>query len=198
MRYRTLSTTLTWMRGTVGLILVTLAAFPAAAHAAPCKGPTRLQLRWSPSTGAALLSLSATLCDAPPTCGEPGARTAGTMFTKSPIAITITDAAGRSLSSAVDAGAADCGGRCERVNRGGCLGGADIHRLAGSLVRYVVNTRGQTTVVANKIKIPAATRPDLVTPVTVTMTDAGGYTVTAELHKCRVRGSTGATVVSCS
>jgi hypothetical protein len=187
------------MRTTVGFILVSLTVFPAAVHAAPCKGATRLQLRWSPSTGLALLSLSATQCDRPPGCSsEPGARAAGTMFTKSPIAITITDASGHSLSSALDAGAADCGGRCERVNRGGCLGGADVHRLAGSFVRYVVNTLGQTTVVANKVKVPAATRPDLVTPVTVTITDAAGYSVTVDFHKCRVRGSTGATVVSCS
>ncbi|HVO26322.1 MAG TPA: hypothetical protein VMW56_22130 [Candidatus Margulisiibacteriota bacterium] len=120
------------------------------------------------------------------------------MFTKSPIAITIKDASGRSLSAAVDAGAAECGGRCERVNRGGCLGGADIHRVAGSFVRYVVNTLGQTTVVANKLKLPTAERPNLVAPIVLTITDATGYAVTVELHKCRVRESGSGAVVTCS
>jgi hypothetical protein len=179
-------------------MLVTFAALPTPAHAAPCKGTRRLQLRWSSSTSTALLSLSATLCDRPPNCSEPGARTAGTMFTKSPIAIKITDASGHALSTEVDAGAANCAGRCERVNRGGCLGGADVHRLAGSFVRYVVNSLGQTTVAANKVKMPMAERPNLVTPIVVTITDAAGYVVTAELHKCRVREAGSGAVVTCS
>lgn len=179
-------------------MLVTLAALPTPVRAAPCKGTTRLQLRWSSSTSSALLSLSATQCDRPPSCSEPAARSAGTMFTRSPIAIKITDAAGRSLSSEVDAGNASCSGRCERVNRGGCLGGADVHRLGSSFVRYVVNSVGQTTVVANKMKMPMAERPNLVTPIVVTITDAAGYAVTAQLHKCRVRDSGSGTVVSCS
>ena len=194
----TLTTPFTRMRATVGLILVALAALPAPVHAAPCSGTTRLQLRWSASTRAAVLSLSATQCERPPNCSEPGARAAGTMFTKSPLAIKIKDAAGHSLTSEVDAGTADCGGRCERVNRGGCVGGADVHRLAGSFVRYAVNTLGQTTVVASKLKIPMPERPNLVTPIVVTVTDAAGYAVTAELHKCRVRESAAATVVACS
>lgn len=186
------------MPTTVGLILATLGALPIPVRAAPCAGTTRLQLRWSANTHAALLSLSATLCDRPPNCSGAATRAAGTMFTKAPIAIKIKDAAGHSLSTEVDAGTANCGGRCERVNRGGCLGGADVHRLAGSFVRYAVNTLGQTTVVANKLKIPMPERPNLVTPIVVTITDAGGYAVKAELHKCRVRESAGAAAVACS
>jgi hypothetical protein len=199
MRYRKLTGPSAWMiPATAGLILGTLAALPSPLSAAPCTGTTRLQLRWSASTGAALLSFSATQCDRPPRCSESAARTAGSMFTQSPITLTVKDAAGHSFSEKLDAGSADCGGRCERVNRGGCLGGADVHRMAGSFVRYVVNTLGQTTVVANKLRIPMSERPDLVTPVVVTITDAAGYAVTAELHKCRVRGSGGAARVACS
>lgn len=198
MRYRVLTNTLTWMRATVGLILVTLGALPLTAQAAPCSGVKRLQLRWSSNTGFALVSLSATQCDRPPKCSDAGARAKDSMFTTSPITVTIKDVSGHTVSGTVDAGASNCSGRCERVNRGGCLGGADTHRLAGSFVRYVVNTQGQTTVVANKLKIPTADAPNLVTPITVTVTDGSGYAVTAELRNCRVRHKAGSTAITCS
>lgn len=181
-----------------GALVAVVATLPLVAQAAPCTGAKRLQLRWSKSTGTALASLSTTQCDRPPNCSESGARAAGTMFTHSPITVTIKDATGHSLSGIVDAGASNCGARCERVNRGGCIGGADTHRLAGTFIRYVVNTRGETTVVANKVKIPSPDAPDLVTPVTVTVTDANGYTVTAELRNCRVRQSSGGAAITCS
>jgi hypothetical protein len=120
------------------------------------------------------------------------------MFTHSPITLTIKDALGHTLSRVVDAAASTCVGRCERVNRGGCLGGSDTHRLAGSFVRYLVNTRGQTTIVANKLKIPSAEAPNLVSPLTVTVTDSAGYTATAELRNCRVRQSGSGTAITCS
>jgi hypothetical protein len=191
--------TFTLTTAAVACILVTLGALAAVAQPAPCKGTKRLQLRWSSTTGTALLSLSATQCDRPPKCRDnAGPRAAGTMFTKSPISIAIKDASGRTLSGVVDAGAATCSGRCERVNRGGCLGGADTHRLAGGFVRYAVNTQGQTTVVANKLKLPVADQPKLVTPISVSVTDGDGYAITAELRNCRVRESGGGMAVTCS
>jgi hypothetical protein len=198
MRRRTFTRTLISAQVTAAFIIVALGALPLTAQAAPCTGAKRLQLRWSSKTGTALVSLSATLCDRPPSCSDVGARTAGTMFTKSPITVTIKDATGRTISTVVDAGAADCTGRCERSNRGGCLGGADTHRLAGSFIRYVVNTQGQTTVVANKLRILTEDPSNFVTPFTVTVTDADGYAVTAELHKCRTRRSAGSAAVTCS
>lgn len=183
----------------MGFILATLAALAVVAQAAPCSGTKRLQLRWSSKTGTALVSLSATQCDRPPKCrDDAGPRASGTMFTKSPITIAIKDAAGRTVSGVVDAGASTCTGRCARVNRGGCLGGADTHRLAGSVVRYAVNTQGQTSVVANKLKLPVADQPNLVAPLTVSVTDGDGYAITAELRKCRVRQSGGSTTLMCS
>jgi len=199
MRCNLRTQTFTRMGATGGLILVTLGALAGSAQAAPCNGAKRLQLRWSAKTGTALVSLSATQCDRPPKCRDgAGPRAAGTMFTKSPIAIAIKDAAGRSVSGVVDAGAATCSGRCQRVNRGGCLGGADTHRLAGGFVRYAVNTQGQTTVVANKLKLPVADQPNLVAPITVSVTDGDGYAITAELRNCRVRQSGDSTTVICS
>jgi hypothetical protein len=190
--------TFTRMGATVRLILVPLAV-AALAQAAPCPGTKRLQLRWSSKSGTALVSFSATQCDRPPKCrDDAGPRAAETMFTKSPISIAIKDAAGHSVSGVVDAGASACSGRCERVNRGGCLGGADTHRMAGSFVRYAVNTQGQTTVVANKLKLPVADQPNLVAPITVSVTDGDGYAVTAELHKCRVHQTGGNTALMCS
>lgn len=193
--------TQTRMRGgaILGLVLVTLAALAGVAHAAACSGTKRLQLRWSSKTGTALVSLSAAQCERPPKCrNDAGPRAAGTMFTKSPITVVIKDASGRIVSGVVDAGASTCSGRCERVNRGGCLGGADTHRLAGSFVRYTVNTQGQTTVFANKLKLSIADQPNLVAPITVSVTDGDGYAITAELHKCRARESGGSTALACS
>jgi hypothetical protein len=198
MRRRTSAKTLSRMLATVAVMITALGALPRSAHAAPCAGVQRLQLRWSQNTGTALVSLSSTLCDRPPSCSQSAARDAGAMFTKSPITITIKDAAGHSLSGVIDAGASTCSGRCERVNRGGCLGGADTHRVAGSFVRYVVNTRGQATVVANKLKLPATEPPNLVAPISLSVTDGAGYAVTAELHKCRSRSRGNGVAISCA
>jgi hypothetical protein len=198
MRRRSLHKPLVWMFATVGTIAVALGPLAPAAQAAPCSGTKRLQLRWSKKKGTALLSLSTTRCDPPPNCSDPQARAAGTMFTHSPITVTIKDADGHSLSGVVDPGTRDCGTRCERVNRGGCLGGSDTHRLAGTFVRYVVNTQGQTTVVANKLRIPTSDPSNLVAPLTLTITDASGYVVTAELAKCRVRHAAAGAALSCS
>ena len=199
MRRSRFNKTFTRMGATVGLILATFAAAAVVAQAAPCSGTKRLRLHWSSKTRTALVSLSATQCDRPPKCrDDAGPRAAGTMFTKSPLTIAIKDAAGHTVSGIVDAGASTCSGRCARVNRGGCLGGADTHRLAGSVVRYAVNTQGQTTIVANKLKMPVADQPNLVTPITVSVTDGDGYAITAEFGKCRVRQSGGGTTLMCS
>ena len=199
MRCNLRTQTFSWRGATLGLVLVMLGALAPGAQAAPCNGTKRLQLRWSPKTGTALVSFSAAQCDRPPKCrDDSGPRSTGTMFTKSPITVAITDAAGHTVSGVVDAGASTCSGRCERVNRGGCLGGADTHRLAGSFVRYAVNTQGQTTVFANKLKLPIADQPNLVAPITVSVTDGDGYAITAELHKCRARQSGGSTALTCS
>ncbi len=169
-----------------------------ASATAPCTGSKRLQVRWSKSSATALVSFSSTQCDPPPNCSSTEARTSGTMFTQSPITLTIKDALGHTLSRVVDASASDCVGRCERVNRGGCLGGSDTHRLAGTSVRYMVTPNGQTTIVANKLKIPTTDAPSLVSPLTVTVTDGAGYAVTAELRNCRNRQSTTGAAVTCS
>jgi hypothetical protein len=182
----------------VGVFAVSVAVLSQAAIAAPCAGSKRFQLRWSKNTGTALVSFSSLQCDPPPNCNTPEARASGTMFTQSPITLTIKDALGHSLSRVVDASDASCVGRCARVNRGGCLGGSDTHRMAASFVRYVVNAKGQTTVVANKLKIPSTEAPSLVSPLTVTVVDGAGYTVTAELRNCRVRQSASATAITCS
>lgn len=198
MRRRTSANRLSRILATVAVMIAALGALPRSAHAAPCAGVQRLQLRWSQNKGTALVSLSSALCDRPPSCSQSGARDAGAMFTKSPITITITDAAGHSLSGVIDAGASTCSGRCERVNRGGCLGGADTHRIAGSVVRYSVNTRGQATVVVNKLKLAAAEPPNLVAPISVSVTDAAGYVVRAELHNCRSRTRGNGVALSCA
>jgi len=182
----------------VGVFALTVGTLPQAAGAAPCTGSKRLQLRWSKTSALALVSFSSMQCDPPPTCDTPEARATGTMFTRAPITLTIKDALGHTLSRVVDASAANCTGRCERVNRGGCRGGSDTHRLAGSFVRYVVNARGQTTIVANKLRIPTTEAPNLVSPLTVTVTDGAGYTASAELRNCRSRQSGTGTAITCS
>jgi hypothetical protein len=182
----------------VGVFTVTAAVVSDAAAAATCAGAQRLQLRWSKSSGTALVSFSSMQCDPPPNCASREARATGTMFTRSPITLTIKDALGHTLSRVVDTSEASCVGRCQRSNRGGCLGGSDTHRLAGSVVRYMVNAQGQTTVVANKVRIPSTDAPNLVSPLTVTVTDGAGYTATAELRNCRLRESTTGTAITCS
>ena len=181
-----------------GVLTVTLGTLSDASAAAPCTGSKRLQIRWSKSSGTALVSFSSMQCDPPPSCHTAEARATGTMFTRSPITLTIKDALGHTLSRVVDASDPNCVGRCERTNRGGCLGGSDTHRLGGSSIRYVVNAQGQTAIVANKLRIPTAEAPNLVSPLTVTVTDGAGYMATSELRNCRVRQSSTSAAVTCS
>jgi hypothetical protein len=173
-------------------------AAPLAAAAGPCAGTKRLQLRWSPKTQSALVSLSATLCDRPPACTGASASPEGTLLTKSPITVVIKDAAGHSLSGVVNPADANCAGRCERSNRGGCPNGADTHRRSGSFIRYVFGNQGHTSVVVSKLTMPAAQQPNFTGPITVIVTDANGYAVSADLRSCRVRQSANGAAISCS
>jgi hypothetical protein len=182
------------LRLVIVVLVATLGGLPA--WAAPCAGTKRLQLRWSPKTQTALVSVSAMQCERPASCTA--GRAAGVLLTKTPITVSIHDAGGHSLSGVVDPRAAHCGARCGQRNRGGCSGGADIHRVAGGFLRYMFTEPGPTTVVASKLRLPAPELPRLTTPLTVTFTDAEGYTVEAELQTCRVRQSAGGTVLWCS
>ncbi len=189
-RFLSVRTTLLWA--------AILAGAPVTAHAGACTGTTRLQLRWSPKTHSALVSFSATLCDRPPACTGSRATPEGTLLTKSPLTVTLKDAAGRTLSAALNPTAPHCAGRCERSNRGGCPNGADIHRVGGSFIRYVFGNQGYTSVVVSKLTIAAADQPSFTAPMTVVITDANGYSVTADLKRCRGRQSASGAAISCS
>lgn len=184
------------LRPVLIVLVAALSGVPVWAGTAPCSGTKRLQLRWSPKTQTALVSLSATQCERPAACAA--GRAAGTLLTKSPITVSIRDAGGHSLSGVVDPRAAHCGARCGQRNRGGCSGGADIHRVAGGFLRYIFTEPGPTTVVASKLRLPAPKLPRLTTPITVTITDAEGYAVEVELQTCRIRQSAAGTVLWCS
>jgi len=181
------------------VIAVAVAGVAVGAHGSPCTGSKRLQLRWSAQSRSAVVSLSVMLCGQPPTCGRAAAEpTPGATFTTPPLTVTLSDAAGHRLRATVNAADTGCGDRCGHVNRGGCPGGTDTHRLAGSFVRYVFGTQGHATVVASKLKIPAIEPPALAAPLTVTITDATGYSVEAQLKSCRTRQSASGVAVACS
>ena len=188
----------------VGVVVVTaMLALASAGLAAPCRGGSRLQLRWSAATQAAVLAFSTTQCGVPSSCGAPDgsaarSQTKETAVTRPPISVTVRDTSGRTLSAMVDPAEAACGGRCGQFTHGGCDGGSETHRLASGFVRYVLRAPQQASVVVNKLRIAAPTAPALVAPLTVTVRDAGGYTREAELKKCRSRESAGSLSLFCS
>jgi hypothetical protein len=184
---------------TIVVAAVAVIGLAVASQGSPCTGSKRLQLRWSAQSRSAVVSLSVMRCGQPPTCGRAAAEpTPGTTFTTPPLTVTLSDAAGHTVRGTVNAAEAGCGDRCGYVNRGGCPGGTDTHRVAGSFVRYVFGTQGQATVVASKLKIAASEQPNLTAPLTVTITDAAGYSVEAQLKSCRTRQSTSGVAVACS
>jgi hypothetical protein len=179
------------------LSLVIALSIPMAGWAKPCKGTRRLQLRWSQKNLTSLVSLSATVCDTPPSCAAGKTLAEGVTLTKPPFHITITDAAGKVLSGEVDPADPNCGTRCIQLNRAGCTSGTDAYRLPGGFVRYVSSQTG-TTLTANKLKIATAEQPKLTAPLSVTVSDANGFSVEMEMKRCRVRESAKSTTINCA
>jgi hypothetical protein len=186
----------------VAVLLATL-ALATASLAAPCRGGSRFQLRWSAKTQTAVIAFSTTQCGVPESCGAAdgsaaGSRTNATAVTQPPISVTVRDVSGRTLTGTVDPTEPSCGGRCGQFTHGGCEGGSETHRLANGFVRYVLRAQQRASVVVNKLRIAAPDAPALVAPLTVTVRDAGGYTVEADLKKCRSRESGGSVSLFCS
>ncbi len=186
-----------------GAVLVATLALASAGLAAPCRGGSRLQLRWSAKTQATVIAFSTTQCGVPESCrasdgAAASSQTKETAVTRPPITVTVRDAAGRTLTATVDPADPSCGGRCGQFTHGGCDGGSETHRLANGFVRYVLRAPQQASVVVNKLRIAAPDAPALVAPLTVTVRDAGGYTVEADLKKCRSREASGSLSLFCS
>jgi hypothetical protein len=180
----------------LGLGMAIIMGVPMAAHAKPCTGAGRLQLRWSKKSPSALVLFSATLCDTPPACTS-GSTKDGTLATKAPITFTIRDSRGKTLTSTVDPANPSCAGRCGQVNRGGCPHGADTYRLAGGALRYAFADPGQTSLTVSKLRMQTSERPDLSAPVTVTVSDANGYSVEMQLNTCHPRTTGAGVAISC-
>jgi len=182
----------------LGLGMAMLTAVPTTVHANLCKGNGRLLLRWSKKSTIAVVVFSATSCDTPAACAGDASVTDGTLATKAPITFTIKDAKGKTLTSTIDPAAPSCAGRCGRVNRGGCPHGADTYRVAGGVLRYAFATAEQTSMNASKLRIATNDPPTLSAPVTVTVSDANGYTVEVRFNTCQPRTTGTGVAVNCS
>src|SRR5574341_1077537 len=99
-------------------VLLISVGVASATWAAPCKGSKRLQLRWSQRAQHALVSFAVEGCALPAACAAGGVT--GSALTKPPFTMTVTDAAGKSLSGTLDPANASCGTRCGQISRGRC------------------------------------------------------------------------------
>ena len=84
------------------------------------------------------------------------------------------------------------------VKNGGCPGGTETYRtLAGSL-RYIFGNGGATTVLGGKIALASETAPDLVPPLTITVSTGNNYAVTTTANRCRSKRTANTFAATCS
>lgn len=172
----------------VAMCIVVLASGALAADAPTCPGSNRAIVNWSQSDGTAKVSFSGTLCAAPPPCLPHGPDTGDLPLTTPPIVITLSDAAGRTLSGTLDT---------PQKKHGGCPGGHETYRIPGSGFRYIFGNQGQTTLLGGKIVMPAADAPTLQAPVTLKVLAGNGYSAVALLESCTTKQVTGGLAVTC-
>jgi len=178
------------MRRSICLWTALLAAVMAApVSAAPCKTPRQLKLEWHGNSGKGLLNFVAYDCALPASC--PVER--GTTATKMPLNVTLREGD----KTIFQANIQTCDKpKCASFNAGGCKGGGDSHKSSAGLVKLAYPTKGTTSAT---VRIRGAmNRPPAVTgPVTVTLTDASGYSLEATYTKCRSGVGTSSVTIAC-
>jgi hypothetical protein len=150
--------------------------------ALPCTGTKKVQVSWfakDPFT--ARVVVSGTHCEAPVRCED----VSGDLVTVPPITVTITDAAGQSLSKTITA---------PGVNMNGCPGGHDTYRSPTERLRFVY---GAATTVVGKMRAPQPnpTPLALTPPLKFTVQDSCGYAVEGTVSTCFLRQSSKGTVL---
>lgn len=153
-------------------------ALATAAFAAPCKTPRELKLRWE--GGKAQINFIAYGCALPPSCPV----TPGTTAIKLPLQVTVkagdTSIFQSALSACTDA-------NCIARNANGCNGGGDRFRSSEGMAKITYLAKGSTSAMVRARG--SMTRPaETSGPVTVELTDAGGFKAEATFSKCRSAG----------
>lgn len=168
-------------------LLATTLATPAIA--APCKAPRQLKLQWKASSGKGQIHFTTHGCALPSNCPVEAGKTAA----KLPLHVALTSGDATLFQSDIEG--CDEPRACTAINSGGCTG-ADAIKGKGGMVKLAYLSKGSTSVTA-RLRGKMSRPPALTGPVTVTLTDAAGYSVQATYEKCRANDRTGGVTVIC-
>jgi hypothetical protein len=171
------------------LAAVAAAALASSAAAAPCRKPRQLKLRWDSASGQAQLISIAYGCPLPASCSNKE----GELATRMPLQVSLRS--GETTVFKTDLRPCDEPRKCQSLNHGGCAGGADAHKAGDGMVKFAFLRRGIASVTV-RAQAAAARPPETRGPVTVAVSDAGGYSVEATFAHCRsIRHESGASLL---
>ncbi len=158
-----------------------------------CSGNKRLRIRWSPrQPGEATVWVSASRCSPPPRCFT---APEGSSVLVPPVVMSVSDPGARSIESVMES---------VPTSQGRCPGGVDsfchssdvefhIDRIHFSYGRDgVTNIRGKL-----HFRIDPPVLPSFETPITVRISDQGGYEVELTFYNCGWRNTTLSTLLTC-
>lgn len=169
-------------------LAATLVAAPSLA--APCQKPRQLKLNWSATGNQAQLVYVAYGCPLPPSCPTK----AGTPATRLPLKVSLSSGGTELLKTELAACAE--ASKCRSLNTGGCDGGTDAHKDNDGLIKVVFPRRGGASVTA-RVRGSMPRPPEIKGPVTITLTDAAGYSAEATYTKCRGNSRPSTTTLLC-
>ena len=158
-----------------------------AAFAAPCKTPRELKLRWEGGKGQ--INFIAYGCALPPSCPV----TPGTTAIKLPLQLSIHSGDAAIFQAALSACADDS---CIARNAGGCNGGSDRFRSSAGMAKISYLARGSSSAMV-RARGTMNRPPETSGPLTVDLTDAGGFKVEATFTKCRAASRASSVTIIC-
>jgi len=177
----------------VGVLSLTVCA--SLALAGQCSGSKKLGMSWTERSATIRISLSGSGCATVPACVS-GVADGG--LTTPPFTLSIVDALGQTFETTLDVEDPLCDKLCMSVQRGTCRGGTDTYWGAGGTrLRYSFGAGGEVILMGTKFKVPSLTSPAITAPVTVTLTDANGYTLVMKPATCLSRQRLGSWSAKC-
>lgn len=140
-----------------------------------CLGSERVKILWKASTRLGKVFVRLNQCRPPAGCDG-----GGTPLITAPITLRIEDAAGKRITGVLPVE--------DFVKNDFCPGGHETFELEFGKLRYIFGSEGATNVVL-KTSMVINDPPLLTSPVRISLTDAGGYSLGTAFAECSVRDS---------